>query len=68
MSDNLQARYLEMEKRYQMEFYQMGGVIHHTGMLRLWSSYTQPTSKGKPEPTAWLGQQRKNVRVHRFMD
>ena len=44
-----------------MEFYHMSGVIHHSGMLRLWSSYTQPTMKGKPEPTAWLGQQRKSV-------
>ena len=44
----------------------MGGVIHHTGMLRLWSSYAQPTSKGKPEPSAWLGQQRKNVSPRRY--
>ena len=61
MNHILQTRYLDLEKRYQFEFYHMGGVIHHTGMLRLWSSYAQPTPKGKPEPTAWLGQQRKNV-------
>lgn len=66
MNDDLQTRYLDLEKRYQMEFYQMGGVIHHSGMLRLWSSYTQPTSKEKPEPSAWLGQQRKNVRLRQF--
>ncbi|KIK96731.1 hypothetical protein PAXRUDRAFT_137821 [Paxillus rubicundulus Ve08.2h10] len=54
------TRYLELEKRYQFEFYHMGGVVHRTGMFRLWNSYTQPT-KGKPEPTAWLGQQRKNL-------
>lgn len=57
----LQMRYLDLEKRYEFEFYHMGGVIHNTGMHRLWSSYAQPTSKGKPEPSAWLGQQRKNV-------
>ncbi|KAF8136153.1 HOOK-domain-containing protein [Boletus edulis] len=55
------TRYLDLEKRYQFEFYHMSGVIHHTGMLRLWSSYAQPTSKEKPEPSAWLGQQRKNL-------
>ncbi|KAF8436897.1 HOOK-domain-containing protein [Boletus edulis BED1] len=57
------TRYLDLEKRYQFEFYHMSGVIHHTGMLRLWSSYAQPTSKEKSEPSAWLGQQRKNVSV-----
>ncbi|KAF8837019.1 HOOK-domain-containing protein [Paxillus ammoniavirescens] len=54
------TRYLELEKRYQFEFYHMGGVVHRTGMFRLWNSYTQST-KGKAEPTAWLGQQRKNL-------
>ncbi|KAI9567253.1 HOOK-domain-containing protein [Boletus coccyginus] len=49
----------------RLTFYHMGGVIHHTGMHRLWSSYAQPTSKGKPEPSAWLGQQRKNVSLCR---
>jgi hypothetical protein len=44
----------------------MSGVIHHTGMLRLWSSYTQPVKKGKPKPNAWLGQQRKNVNLLRY--
>lgn len=61
MKGIVQTRYLDLEKRYQFEFYHMSGVIHHTGMLRLWSSYAQPTSKGKPDPSAWLGQQRKNV-------
>ncbi|KIJ69598.1 hypothetical protein HYDPIDRAFT_80748 [Hydnomerulius pinastri MD-312] len=55
------TRYVDLEKRYQFEFYNMGGMVHHTGMFRLWSSHTQPTTKGRPEPTAWLGQQRKNV-------
>jgi hypothetical protein len=60
----IQTRYLELEKRYQFEFYHMGGVVHRTGMFRLWDSYTQST-KEKPEPTAWLGQQRKNVSFYR---
>ncbi|KAH7889849.1 HOOK-domain-containing protein [Phlebopus sp. FC_14] len=55
------ARYVVLEKRYQFEFTVMSGVLHHSGMFKLWESSHPQSTKTRPAPTAWLGQQRKNL-------
>ncbi|KAH7927726.1 HOOK-domain-containing protein [Leucogyrophana mollusca] len=51
---------VEARKRYQVEQELMVSAIHSFGMDRLRNPMGMP-SKGRPVPTAWLGQQRKNL-------
>lgn len=53
----LKSQCIEQEKQYMFEFSQMSAVIINNGMFRLRSTPTQ----NRPAPTAWLGQQRKNL-------
>ncbi|KAI6109963.1 HOOK-domain-containing protein [Pisolithus sp. B1] len=53
----LKSQCIEQEKQYMFEFSQMSAAIINSGMFRLRSTPTQ----GRPAPTAWLGQQRKNL-------
>lgn len=53
----LKSQCIEQEKQYMFEFSQMSAVIINSGMFRLRSTPTQ----NRPAPTAWLGQQRKNL-------
>lgn len=53
----LKSRCIEQEKQYMFEFSQMSAVVINSGMFRLRSTPTQ----NRPAPTAWLGQQRKNL-------
>ncbi|KAI5983865.1 HOOK-domain-containing protein [Pisolithus albus] len=53
----VRSRCIEQEKQYMFEFSQMSAVVINSGMFRLRSTPTQ----NRPAPTAWLGQQRKNL-------
>ncbi|KIO13170.1 hypothetical protein M404DRAFT_12217 [Pisolithus tinctorius Marx 270] len=53
----LRSQCIEQEKQYMFEFSQMSAVVINSGMFRFRSTPTQ----GRPAPTAWLGQQRKNL-------
>ena len=51
----------EMTKRYQREQALMLSIIHGHGMDVV-RGHLGKQQQGRPGPTSWLGQQRKNVR------
>ncbi|KAI6043127.1 HOOK-domain-containing protein [Pisolithus marmoratus] len=53
----LKSQCIEQEKQYMFEFSQMSAVVINSGMFRFRNTPTQ----SRPAPTAWLGQQRKNL-------
>lgn len=52
----------EMTKRYQREQALMLSIIHGYGMSIARNQLGSQTQTTRPEPTSWLGQQRRNVR------
>lgn len=64
----LQRLMKESTKRYRREQELMLSVIQNQGMQISRGHLGESQRQGRPGPTSWLGQQRKNVSFVYFMD